>query len=131
MSEAAVAEKRDDILEYMERAFERVRSFRQFRPKNDKLLVKKYQQAETTTSGGIIVPESAKELTCRGIVVAAGPGFKQPDGSRAPMDIEKGDLVVFNTYAGLALKVGEEEFVLIEESQIYGTVQLEAVTPAS
>lgn len=111
-----------ELQQLMDTAFEAIRSFRQFRPKNANLLIKKYEEKEEIRPSGIVLPDSAKKTNARGIVVAAGPGFRMSDGTRQPMEVNKGDLVIFSPYAGVELKINDEEFVLLSEEAIYGTI---------
>ena len=87
------------------------------RPLADKVLVKRLE-AESTTKGGIVLPESAKEKPRQGTVEALGDGKLLEDGSRAAFQVSKGDIVMFSSYAGTEIKVDGEEYLLMDESDI-------------
>ncbi|MFH1885530.1 MAG: co-chaperone GroES [Pseudomonadota bacterium] len=87
------------------------------KPLNDQVLVKRVEM-EAKSAGGIIIPETAKEKPQKGKVVAVGPGKVNDDGSRAPMEVKKGDLVLFGKYAGSELKIDGEEHIFMRESDI-------------
>ena len=77
------------------------------RPLQDRVLVKRLEE-EAKTKGGIIIPDSAKEKPIMGKVVATGKGKVRDDGSLAPLDVKKGDKVLFSKYGGTDVKVGDE-----------------------
>ncbi|MBU2489031.1 MAG: co-chaperone GroES [Proteobacteria bacterium] len=87
------------------------------KPLNDQVLVRRVEM-EAKSAGGIIIPETAKEKPQKGKVVAVGPGKVNDDGSRAPMEVKKGDLVLFGKYAGSELKIDGEEHIFMRESDI-------------
>ena len=88
-----------------------------FEPLGDRVVVKPLVQEEKT-KGGIILPDTAKEKPQEGEVVAVGPGRTTDEGKRVVMELKKGDLVVFAKYAGTELKDGDEEFVILRESDV-------------
>lgn len=87
------------------------------RPLGEKVLIKR-MEAETTTAGGIVLPDSAKEKPRRGEVLAVGDGKQLEDGSRAEPAVKKGDKVLFASYAGTEIKVDGQELMLMDESDI-------------
>lgn len=91
------------------------------RPLNDKVLVKRLE-AESKTSGGIVLPDSAKEKPKEGEVLAVGEGKVLSDGSRSSFQVKKGDRVIFSSYAGSEVKLDGEELLIMEESDILAVV---------
>jgi chaperonin GroES len=91
------------------------------RPLADKVLVKRLE-AESVTSGGIVLPESAKEKPQRGKVVSVGDGKLLDDGSRGKMGVKKGDEVLFTSYAGTDIKIDGKEYLIMDESGIMAIV---------
>lgn len=86
-------------------------------PLGDKVVLKR-QAAEDVTAGGIVLPESAKDKPQRGEVLAIGDGHIKDDGSRVPLTVKEGDRVIFSSYAGDEIKIGDEEYLLLRESDI-------------
>ena len=91
------------------------------RPLNDKVLVKRLE-AETTTRGGIVLPDNAKEKPKEGKIVALGQGKLNKDGSRSEFQVSKGDRVIFSSYAGTEIKVDGEDFLILGEDDILAIV---------
>ena len=87
------------------------------KPLADRLVVEPTERDQVTASG-IYVPETAKEKPQEGKVVAAGPGRKDDDGKRIPMDVEKGDRVLYAKYAGTEVKLGDKKYLILKESDI-------------
>jgi chaperonin GroES len=92
-----------------------------FRPLHDRILVKR-STAEQTSRGGIIIPENAKEKPARGEVLAVGPGKLLENGTRAPMDVKPGDVVLFGKYSGSELQ-GMDDEVVITEADVLGVFE--------
>jgi chaperonin GroES len=92
------------------------------KPLNDRLLVRRTGE-EQKTSGGIIIPDTAKEKPQRGRVVAAGPGKRGADGQRAAMEVAAGDEVFFSKYAGTEIKIEGVEHVFMKEEDILGVLE--------
>lgn len=86
-------------------------------PLGDKVVLKR-QEAEGKTAGGIVLPDSAKDKPQRGEVVAVGDGHVKKDGTRVPLTVKEGDRVIFSSYAGDEIKIGDEELLLLRESDI-------------
>ena len=91
------------------------------RPLDDRLVVKQ-AEAETKTASGIVLPEGAKEKPTRGKVISVGPGKMLDSGKRSPIAVNVGDEVYYGKYAGTEVKVNEEKFVIIRESDLLGVV---------
>ncbi len=89
-----------------------------FRPLSDKVLVKP-SEAETQTSGGIYIPDSAKQKPQEGEVIAVGPGRILDDGSRSTLTVAVGDTVIYSKYGGTELKLDGAEYMILDEDQIY------------
>ncbi len=91
------------------------------RPLGDRVLVRPTQREETTKSG-IVLPDTAKEKPQRGEVIAVGAGRLGDDGKRQPMDVKKGDKVLFAKYAGTELKMDDDEYLILSEKDILAIV---------
>ena len=89
-----------------------------FRPLSDKVLVKP-SKGEEKSAGGIYIPDSAKQKPIEGEVIAVGPGRVLDDGTRAAMTVQIGDKVVYSKYGGTELKLSGEEYMILDEDQIY------------
>jgi len=89
-----------------------------FRPLSDKVLVKP-SEAETQTSGGIYIPDSAKQKPQEGEVIAVGPGRVLDDGSRSTLTVAVGNKVIYSKYGGTELKLDGQEYMILDEDQIY------------
>ena len=92
------------------------------KPLGDKVLVKRLE-AEEVTKGGIVLPDSAKEKPKEGKIIEVGPGKVLDDGSRGTLQVKKGDLVLFTSYAGTEIKINGEEFLVMGEDDIMAIVQ--------
>jgi chaperonin GroES len=93
-----------------------------FRPLHDRVLVKRVN-AEEKTAGGIILPDSVQEKPMEGKVIAAGSGTKAEDGKVTPLDVKKGDKVLFGKWSGTEIKVDGEELLIMKESDILGIIE--------
>ncbi|MDQ2686583.1 MAG: co-chaperone GroES [Armatimonadota bacterium] len=89
-----------------------------FRPLSDKVLVKP-SDAEAQTAGGIFIPDSAKQKPQEGEVIAVGPGRVLDDGSRSTLTVSVGDKVIYSKYGGTELKLDGQEYMILDEDQIY------------
>ncbi|PIE23767.1 MAG: co-chaperone GroES [Planctomycetota bacterium] len=92
------------------------------RPIDDRVVIK-VQDAEETSAGGIVLPDSAKEKPQRGQVVAVGSGRMLKNGKRAALDLAEGDIVIYGKYSGTDVKVGGEEFKIMRESEVLARVE--------
>ena len=90
-----------------------------FRPLHDRVLVESLD-SEEKTSGGIIIPDTAKEKPQEGEIVAAGPGAKNEDGKITPLDVKVGDIVLFGKWSGTEVKIDGKEYSIMKESDIMG-----------
>ena len=92
------------------------------RPLNDRLLVVRVEE-EQKTAGGIIIPDTAKEKPMEGKVVAAGPGKMDEKGQRVPLDVKKGDRVLFSKYAGTEIKIDGVDHLFMREDDVLGVIE--------
>ena len=92
------------------------------RPLGDKIVIKVIEDAEQT-SGGIFIPDSAKEKSQRGEVIAVGAGKPNDKGEREPMDVKVGDVVLFAKYAGTDVKVSDETLKIMSVSDVLGIIE--------
>jgi chaperonin GroES len=86
-------------------------------PLSDRMVVRPIPKEEVT-KGGIVLPDTAKEKPQEGEVLAVGPGRMSDDGVRIPMDIKKGDIVLYSKYGGTEVKIEDEELIILRESDI-------------
>ena len=93
-----------------------------FRPLNDRVLVRRVDEDEKT-SGGIIIPDTAKEKPSQGEVVSVGPGERDDNGNRVTLDVKKGDKILFGKWSGTEVNVNGEELLIMKESDIMGIVE--------
>lgn len=89
------------------------------RPLQDRIIVKRIDEEETS-KGGIIIPDSAKEKPSEGKVIAVGKGKLNEDGKVTPLDVKKGDRVLFSKYAGTEINIEGEEHLIIREDDVLG-----------
>jgi chaperonin GroES len=92
------------------------------KPLGNRLVIEPIEQEEMT-AGGIVLPETAKEKPQQGMVLAAGPGDRDEDGKRIPMDVSVGDKVLFAKYAGSELKMDGKKLLILRETDILGIVE--------
>ena len=93
-----------------------------FRPLQDRILIKRIANEEKT-SGGIIIPDAAKEKPQEGKVVAVGNGKKLDDGSTVAMDVKKGDQILFGKYSGSEITLNGQEHLILREDEILGILE--------
>jgi len=91
------------------------------RPLHDRVLVKRLEEKEVK-KGGIIIPDTAKEKPQEGEVIAVGPGKVTEDGKLQPMSVKVGDKILFGKYSGSEVKLGDEEYLIMHEGDILGTL---------
>ena len=91
------------------------------RPLHDRIIVKRVDE-ETTSKGGIIIPDTAKEKPQEGRVVAVGPG-RTEDGKLIKLDVRKGDRILFSKYAGTEIKLDGEEHIIMREDDVLGVIE--------
>ncbi|MCD4689246.1 MAG: co-chaperone GroES [Desulfuromonadaceae bacterium] len=92
------------------------------RPLRDRIIVERVEE-ETTTAGGIIIPDSAKEKPQQGIIKAVGKGKVTEDGTLLPMDVKVGDRILFGKYAGSEVKIDGIEYQIMREEDILGVLE--------
>ncbi len=91
------------------------------RPLQDRILVQRVEE-ETTTKGGIIIPDTAKEKPAEGKVVAVGNGKMGDDGKRIPLEIKAGDKILFGKYSGTEVKIEGTEYLIMREDDVLGVI---------
>jgi chaperonin GroES len=91
------------------------------KPLNDRILVARVEEAPKTV-GGIIIPDTAKEKPQEGKVVEAGPGKLDDSGKRVPLQVKKGDRILFSKYAGNDVKIDGKEYIFMREDDILGVL---------
>lgn len=92
------------------------------RPLYDRVIVKRVS-AETTSKGGIIIPDTAKEKPIEGEVLAVGHGKRTDDGKTLPLEVKAGDRVLFGKYSGTEVKIGGEDRVILREDEILAIIE--------
>ena len=93
-----------------------------FRPLHDRVVVRRLT-AEEKTSGGIIIPDTAKEKPMEGEVVAVGPGARNEQGQIVALDLKQGDRILFGKWSGTEVKIDGEELLIMKESDIMGIIE--------
>jgi chaperonin GroES len=91
------------------------------KPLHEKVVVER-MEAESKSAGGILIPDTAKEKPMRGIVIAVGPGRVLENGDVKPLDVKKGDKVLFGGYAGSEVKLEGKDYLIVNESEIYAVI---------
>ena len=90
-----------------------------FKPLHDRVLVRRIEQ-DSKTSGGIIIPDNAKEKPIEGKVISVGSGARDDSGNLIALDVKSGDTVVFGKWSGTEIKVDGEDLLIMKESDIFG-----------
>ena len=93
------------------------------RPLGDRLVVERLEKEEQVSPGGIIIPDTAKEKPTQGLVIAVGPGKRNKEGIRVPLDVKEGDRIVFGKWGGTEIKIEGKEYLLLKEEDIYGVIE--------
>jgi chaperonin GroES len=101
-----------------------------FRPLHDRVLVRRIELAEKT-AGGIIIPDTAKEKPMEGEIVAVGSGARGEDGKITPLDVKKGDRILFGKWSGTEIKLDGEELIIMKESDVMGVIDKSAAKAKS
>jgi chaperonin GroES len=91
------------------------------RPLYDRIVVRRIEEQETKR-GGIIIPDSAKEKPQEGEVIAIGNGKRLEDGKLVPLDVKVGDRILFGKYSGSEVKLGEDEYIIMREDDVFGVL---------
>ena len=92
-----------------------------FRPLHDRVVVRRLE-AEEKTAGGIIIPDTVKEKPMQGEIIAVGPGARDDSGKLVPLDVKKGDKVLFGKWSGTEVKIDGQELLIMKESDIMGVL---------
>ena len=93
-----------------------------FRPLHDRVVVRRIE-SEDRTSGGIIIPDTAKEKPQEGEIIAVGPGARDEAGKLVPLDVKAGDRILFGKWSGTEVKIDGEELLIMKESDVMGIVE--------
>jgi chaperonin GroES len=93
-----------------------------FRPLHDRVVVRRLE-AEEKTTGGIIIPDTAKEKPMEGEIVAVGPGARDETGKLVPLDVKEKDRILFGKWSGTEVKLDGEELLIMKESDIMGIIE--------
>ncbi len=93
-----------------------------FRPLHDRVLVKRVEQDEKT-AGGIIIPDTAQEKPMEGKIIAAGSGVRSEDGKLTPLDVKKGNRVLFGKWSGTEVTIDGDDLIIMKESDLFGIIE--------
>ena len=93
-----------------------------FRPLHDRVLVKRVEQDEKT-AGGIIIPDTAQEKPMEGKIIAAGSGVRSEDGKVTPLDVKKGNRVLFGKWSGTEVTIDGDDLIIMKESDLFGIIE--------
>ena len=93
-----------------------------FRPLHDRVVVRRVEQ-ESKSSGGIIIPDTAKEKPMEGEIIAVGPGGRDEAGKLIPIDLKPGDRILFGKWSGTEVKIDGEELLIMKESDVMGVIE--------
>ena len=91
------------------------------RPLHDRIIIQRLDEGEQKV-GGIIIPDTAKEKPQQGKVIAAGTGKSKDDGTRQPLDVKAGDLILFGKYSGQEIKLDGEDYLIMREDEVLGVI---------
>lgn len=94
----------------------------QVKPLADRVVVKPSEEAETM-KGGIIIPDTAKEKPMQGEVIEIGPGRTNEDGRKTPLEVKKGDKILYGKYSGTEVEISGKEYLIMRESDIFAIIQ--------
>ncbi len=94
----------------------------QIKPLHDRVLVEPLE-AEEKTAGGIIIPDTAKEKPMEGKIVAVGKGSRNDEGKVAPLDVKKGDRILYGKWSGTEVKVDGDDYLIMKESDVMGVIE--------
>ena len=94
----------------------------QFRPLHDRIVLKRIE-ADSKTTGGIIIPDTAQEKPSQGEVIAVGPGGRDEAGKLTPIDLKVGDVVLFGKWSGTEVKIDGQDLLIMKESDIMGVIE--------
>jgi len=94
-----------------------------FRPLHDRVVVRRIDEDEKS-AGGIIIPDTAKEKPSQGEIIAVGPGARNDQGEITPLDVKKGDLVLFGKWSGTEVSLDGEDLLIMNESDVMGVLEM-------
>jgi chaperonin GroES len=97
-----------------------------FRPLHDRVVIRRIEE-EGKTTGGIIIPDTAKEKPVEGEIIAVGPGARDEQGTLVPLDVKKGDHVLFGKWSGSEIKLDDEDLLIMKESDVMGVIDAPAI----
>jgi chaperonin GroES len=98
-----------------------------FRPLHDRIVIRRIDEADKT-KGGIFIPDTAKEKPMEGKVVAVGPGARNESGAVVPLDVKKGDRILFGKWSGSEVKIDGEDLLIMAESDVMGVIDESGAT---
>ena len=101
-----------------------------FRPLHDRCVVRRIEE-DTKTAGGIIIPDTAKEKPMQGEIIAVGPGARDDNGKLVPLEVKKGDRVLFGKWSGTEVKIDGQDLLIMKESDILGIIEGKASVRAA
>ena len=101
-----------------------------FRPLHDRVVVRRIEE-DKKTAGGIFIPDTVQEKPMQGEVIAVGPGVRDERGKIVPLDVKKGDHVLFGKWSGTEVKIDGEELAIMKESDIFGVIDGKASARAA
>jgi chaperonin GroES len=93
-----------------------------FRPLHDRVVVRRIEE-NMKTAGGIIIPDTVKEKPMQGEIIGVGPGARDEAGKLVPLDVKKGDKVLFGKWSGTEVKIDGEDLLIMKESDIFGVIE--------
>jgi chaperonin GroES len=93
-----------------------------FKPLHDRVVVER-AESDTKTKGGIIIPDTAKEKPMEGKVISVGPGARDENGKLQPLDVKKGDRILFGKWSGTEVKIDGKDLLIMKESDIMGILE--------
>ena len=94
----------------------------QVKPLADRVVVKPFEESEQV-KGGIIIPDTAKEKPMQGTVIEIGPGRTNEDGTKTPLEVKKGDKILYGKYSGTEVSIGNDEYLIMGESDIFAIIK--------
>ena len=98
------------------------------KPLHDRVILRRIEDTNNQTAGGLFIPDSAKEKPQEGEVIAAGDGKYKEDGTRQSLDVKTGDRVLFGKYSGSEIKIDGEELLIMREDEILGVIERASAT---
>jgi chaperonin GroES len=97
-----------------------------FRPLHDRVVIRRIEE-ESKTAGGIFIPDTAKEKPMEGEIIAVGPGARDEKGTLVPLDVKKGDHILFGKWSGSEIKLDGEDLLIMKESDVMGVIDAPAI----